>query len=813
MWRIVAPKRCVLMLLALCVVGHAASAAEPPAAMLARYERAAAAKNALVNKWLMNQRVAPRWIEGVDRFWYKKQTADGQRYVVVDARTGAKADAFDHARVAALLAAKSGKPVKADKLNLAGLWLSPDGTMQFNAFDKRWRYNASGELTEIGPSLADFNISPDRKLGLFSKDQNLWVKNIATGKETQLTFDGEAYYEYGKAPASALMPQPGPKAVWAPDSTRIFTVQTDDRKVLNNPVIDYAPKDGLRPRAVEYRTALPGDQNVTTYRPVIIDVATARQISVRYPVLSGVRQNEENPVDFNRVWWKSDGREVYVLDIERGERAINLVAADASNGSARVLFSETSDRPINVGTDYARPTDIAFLAKANQLILYSERTGSAQYYLYDLNTGKLLRPLTTGRAVARGILGVDEPRRSVFVSMAGRVQGRNPYYREILRVSLDRPGFKVVSSSDADHEVARAPLQREWEVTPAVVNGADRTQSSGVAPSGNYFVETVSRVDRPGETVLRDRDGKLIGQIEVADTSKAPANFNWPAAVQLVAADGKTPISAFIVRPPNYDRTKKYPVLDLMYGGPQISWVPKAMGDPYYYDALAFAELGFITLIIDGRGTGFRERSFSQSSFGRISNTESLEDHIAAIRQLAAKDPGLDLERVGIYGFSNGGFMTVNAMLRFPDFFKVGVAGNGNYDQRLYWHAWGERYQGYPVSDEDYKQQASASYVSGLKGKLFLLHGGIDRGVSPAGFFQLVQALRDANKDFDMLVEPRLLHDYSDYEWRRTWDYFVQNLMGEQPPKEFLLTSPKIGRDGEPLAADKPENGNGKPKS
>ena len=794
------------VLLVGCLLGHAEVVAEPATSIVARYERAAATKNALGNKWLLNQRVSPRWIGESDRFWYKRQTRDGSLYVVVDAQTGRSSTAFDHAGLAASLAAKVGKPVKPEALNLIGLSLEADGTMQFDAFDKRWRYTADQNLVELGPTLTDLNISPNRKLGLFSKERNLWIKDLVTGKETQLTFDGEIYYEYGQAPASALMPRPGPKVVWSPDSTRIFTVQTDDRKVLNSPVIDYAPTEGLRPKIVEYRNAYPGDANVTTYRPVIIDIETKRQTAVRYPVISAVRQNEENPVDYNRVWWKADGREVYFLDIERGERAVHLVATDASNGSTRTLFSETSDRPINVGTDYSAPTDIVYLTQSNQLILYSERSGTAHYYLYDLNSGKLLRAITSGLGVARGILGVDEPRRSVFVSMAGRVPGRNPYYREVLRVNLDRPGFKVVSGSDADHAVARPTLQRDREVTSFVVNGGDRYQSSGLSPSGNFFVETQSRVDRPGETYVIDREGKQIARIEVADTSNAPANFNWPTAVQLLAADGKTSISAFVVKPPNYDPRHKYPIVDLIYGGPQISWVPKAMGDPYYYDALAFAELGFVTVIIDGRGTAWRERSFSQSSFGHISNVESLEDHIGALRQLAAKDPGMDLDRVGIYGFSNGGFMTVNAMLRFPDFFKVGVAGNGNYDQRLYWHAWGERFQGYPVDDDEYKRQASMFDVSSLKGKLLLFHGGIDRGVHPSGFYQLVQALRDANKDFDMFVEPRLLHEFSDYEWRRTWDYFVQNLLGEEPPKQFLLTSPKINRDGEILTESKTES-------
>jgi len=321
-----------------------------------------------------------------------------------------------------------------------------------------------------------------------------------------------------------------------------------------------------------------------------------------------------------------------------------------------------------------------------------------------------------------------------------------------------------------------------------VIAGADPKSLVGFAPSGNYFVETVSTASMPAKTVLRDREGKLIATVEAGDASRVPPFWRWPQTATLTAADGKTELNGLVFKPSDYDPTKKYPVIDYIYGGPQIAYVPTGFAHGAYLEAASLAELGFVTVMIDGRGTAQRSRAFHTASHGKVETASNLDDHIAGIRQLANADPAIDESRVGIIGFSAGGYMAAGAMLRYPDLFKVGVAGGGNHDQRLFWSTWGERYEGYPVGD-NYKQQANVTYAANLKGKLLLVHGLLDIGVHPAAVFQLEQALIDHNRDFDLLLFPRSHHDIPGYGTRRTWDYFVTNLAGERAPHEFVLKS------------------------
>ena len=275
---------------------------------------------------------------------------------------------------------------------------------------------------------------------------------------------------------------------------------------------------------------------------------------------------------------------------------------------------------------------------------------------------------------------------------------------------------------------------------------------------------------------------------KTATRRECPRFWRWPQTVSLTAADGKTEINALVFKPSDYDPARKYPVIDYIYGGPQIAYVPTGFAQGAYLDAASLAELGFVTVMIDGRGTAQRSRAFHTASYGKVETASNLDDHIAGIRQLAAADPAIDASRVGIIGFSAGGYMAASAMLRYPDFFKVGIAASGNHDQRLFWSTWGERYEGYPVGD-NYKSQANLTYAANLKGKLLLVHGLLDSGVHPAAVFQLEQALIDNNKDFDLLLFPRSHHDIPGYGTRRTWDYFVANLAGESPPHEFSLKS------------------------
>jgi dipeptidyl-peptidase 4 len=755
--------------------------------MLARYQRAAEIQAAKAHRWILNENVVPHWIPGRDLFWYKRQLAEGHRFTTVDAVTGAKADAFDHGHLAKALTEKTGKFFDPSALPLHNVSIDADGIIRFTTLGKAWRFDRAESLSEDAAPRENYALSPDAKLGVFSKDANLWVEDMKTGVQTQLTFDGEAYYAYGAAPSARTTPFARPYVVWSPDSKRIFTAQTDDRKVLDLPLIDFAPQDAIRPTAFHVKAALPGDENVTTFRLVIIDVATGRQTAIRYPPVPSVRMND-TPMEGNRVWWGADAKVAYFVDVERGEKIVHVEAIDSNSGDARELFSEKSDTYVELGSDVYEAASIRPLPKSNQLIWYSERSGWAHLYLYSLETGKLIRPLTGGNWLVRNILGVDEKRREVYISVAGRTPRKNPYYREIAKVNLDTGAMKVLSSSDADHEVLEEGGISNEEADLEIFAGADPKSLVGFAPSGGYFVETVTTASTTAKTVLRDREGELIATVEDGNVSRMPLFWRWPQTVSLTAADGKTEISGIVFKPSDYDEAKKYPVIDYIYGGPQVAYVPTGFAYEAYLEAASLAELGFVTVMIDGRGTAQRSRAFHTASYGKAETASNLDDHIAGIRQLSTADPAIDASRVGIIGFSAGGYMTASAMLRYPDFFKVGVAASGNHDQRLFWNTWGERYEGYPVG-ENYQQQANVTYAGNLKGKLLLIHGLLDSGVHPSAVFQLEQALIDHNKDFDLLLFPRSHHDIPGYGTRRTWDYFVANLAGENAPEAFLLKS------------------------
>jgi dipeptidyl-peptidase 4 len=782
----VAALACGLTLMCSAAICDAQSATSPDS-MLARYQRAAEIQAANAHRWILNENVVPHWIPGRDRFWYKRQFAEGHQFTTVDAASGAKTAAFDHARLAKALGEKTGKSFDPNALPLYNLSIDADGVVRFTTVGKAWRFDRAEALSEDAAPRGNYALSPDRKLGVFARDSNLWVEDISTGAQTQLTFDGETYYAYGAPPAARISSSPTPYVVWSPDSTRILTAQTDDRKVLDLSLIDFAPQDGGRPTVFHTRTALPGDPNTTTFRLVIIDVATGRQTAAHYPPVPAVRMND-SPMEGNRAWWGADSKSAYFVDVERGEKVAHVVAVDASSGEVRELFSERSDTYVELGSDVYEPASIRPLPKSNQLIWYSERSGWAHLYLYSLATGKLIRPLTSGDWLVRNILGVDENRREVYISIAGRTPRKNLYYREIAKVNLDTGVMKVLSSSDEDHEVLEHGGISNEEADLEIIAGADPESLVGFAPSGNYFVETVTTASMPAKTVLRDREGKLIAAVEAGDSSRVPQFWRWPRAVSLTAADGKTEINGLVFKPSDYDPAKKYPVIDYIYGGPQIAYVPTSFAHGAYLEAASLAELGFVTVMIDGRGTAQRSRAFHTASYGKVETASNLDDHIAGIRQLSAADPAIDASRVGIIGFSAGGYMAASSLLRYPDFFKVGVAAGGNHDQRLFWSTWGERYEGYPAGD-NYKQQANSTYAANLKGKLLLVHGLLDIGVHPAAVFQLEQALIDHNKDFDLLLFPRSHHDIPGYGTRRTWDYFVANLAGERAPHEFLLKS------------------------
>lgn len=771
---------------------ESASSDKPQSEMEQRYTRANEWQNMEGNRWLLNQLVVPNWIAGRDAFWYRRGTPEGHEFWWVNAADASRQILFDHAALAKELARQLDWEVKAEELPLERLQVDPTmDQLAFSALGSNWQYTISEgklEKQETNPALdPTLLISPDGKQAAFLKENNIWIRNLASGEEKQLTKDGQPNYAYGANPLATGRPAVKPEALWSPDSSRLLTVQTDDRQVLDLPMIRFAPEDGsVRPQAWNVPTPLPGDDHITTFRLTTFDVASGKQVAAHYPVLPSVRMND-TPMGGNRAWWSDDSKTVWFADIFRGEKRVQVNEFNTDSGLTRELFSETAeDSYVELGSNVYLPATLAILPSTQELVWYSERSGWAHLYLYDLKTGKLKRQLTKGDWLVRDLLGVDEENREIFIALAGRDEGKDPYYREVAKVDLDSGRLTTLSASDADHFVVTARDFRAW--IDALMAGGDAASISGMAPSGNYFVETIQRIDQPAESVLRDRNGKSVWVVEERDSSRLPDNFQWPERVQLTAADGKTRISGVLVKPANFSPDRSYPIVDHIYGGPQVSWVPESVVENTYVAAASLAELGFFVVMIDGRGTTERSRAFHESSYGAAHTASNLEDHIAGIQQLAERIPQIDKDKVGIFGFSGGGYMTANAMLRFPEFFKVGVSGAGNHDQRLFWHSWGERYQGM-LDGDNYLPQANLTYAENLSGDLLFIHGLQDYGVHAAALFQLMQALMDKNKDFDLVVLPQAGHELPGYGLRRQWDYFVSNLAGEVPPKEFVVKS------------------------
>jgi len=783
--------------LLLTMISVAAPLSAQEGGMRARYERAAEIQAAEHDRWVLNQRLLPHWIDGY-RFWYKREIRDGYVYSLVDAQIGEIANLFDHGVLAQALAASLENDtvgVDPNELPLQTLRVRGEPLIaEFSALGQNWRYTIAQDHLEVIKNSPNYELllSPDEKKGAFIRGYNLWLRDIVTGEESPLTTDGEQFYAYGVSPdakgrfeTDAGRSSMVPEAIWSPDSKRIITAQVDDRQVLELPIISFAPPDGsIRPLAFSVKVALPGDKHITQFRMVSIDVETKKQVPAHYPTLPAVRMND-TPLGGNRSWWHKDGRRAYFVEIQRGEQLVRVVEFDTETGSTRVLFEETSDTYIDLAPNVYGPTSIVPLPETNELIWYSERSGWAHLFLYDLNDGRLIRPITQGDWLVRDVIGVDRERREVYITLAGRTAGKDPYYREVARVGLDTGNLTILSESDADHLVY---TQNDFGLTVFQAFGEDISSISGLAPSSNYFVETQQRPDRPARTVLRNRQGEEIMIVEAADTSGLPEWWRWPEPVQLKAADGETDISGVVFWPSDYSAEESYPIIDHIYGGPQVSNVPEGLTDSSFGVAASLAELGFVVVVIDGRGTAERDRAFHHFSFGAAHTASNVEDHIVGIRQLAEQYPSIDTTRVGIYGFSGGGYMTANAMLRFPNFFDVGVSASGNHDQRLFWHSWGERYQGL-LEDENYLNQANITYAKNLKGKLLFIHGLMDHGVHPGGLFQLTQALMNENKDFDLVLLPQNAHELPGYATRQMWDYFVRHLRGSEPPANFSFKS------------------------
>jgi dipeptidyl-peptidase 4 len=761
-----------------------------------RYQKAQALMQGYLTKSVaFNTTLIPHWIGDSDCFWYEREFKQGKEFRLVDARQLTNKVAFDHQDLANALKKSSQQPVDPNDLPISQLKLTLDPQqIAFTAFGKCWQFDAAEQHcveTLLFPE--EWLISPDRKQAAFQRDYNLWVRDIGTSEERQLTRDGEPFYQYAVAASARGSRQgKGVEAVWSPDSQRLLTLQEDKRSVKSLPLMEYAPRDGsLRPRMMgERRVAWPGDEHIDEYRFLAIEVATGRQQEARYPRVP-VSRNSEGYFSSRRGWWSEDSRRAYFIDIARGGDHLGcFVEFDTDTGATRVLIEEESpDTFFKLRLDSRTPIHSQPLPDSDDMLWFSERTGWGHLYLYNMKTGELKNPITKGEWVVRDIHHYDPVRRELVIQTSGRVEGRHAYYRDICRVNVDTGELTEIIASDDEYLV----FDDEGETAVNLSATKDVSDSKGVSPTGRYIVTTRSRVDTVPVSVLLDRDGNEILELEMADVSALPEGWQWPEPVKLLAADGKTDIYGVVYRPSHFSPNQSYPILDcsmtLREGGflPAGSFTNNSVAGFVYLSPAALAELGFIVVDIYGRGTMNRSQEFSKEPLIELPGSDSQADRVAGIRQLAEQYPYMDLNHVGAGGQVSTS-AAISGLLGYPDFYKVGVSVTSCFDSRMHAAFFGESYGDMPTTLDTLTP--AQTLANNLKGKLLIIHGMKSPSATVGLAFSLIDSLQQANKDFDMLVLPNDGYGMSSYSMRRCWDYLVTHLLGVEPPKNFKLVSP-----------------------
>ena len=553
--------------------------------------------------------------------------------------------------------------------------------------------------------------------------------------------------------------------------------------MLSLPIVDHVPQDGsLRPQLEQVKVAYPGDEHIETYRVLAIEVGTGRHCPADYRQIPvGAAEYGGFFAPNQQGWWSTDNRLAYFIEQERGDRAVRLLAFDTDTGATRLLFEEHADTHILVKPDALDKSLHIPLPETEELIWWSQRSGWGQLYLYDLKTGQLKQAITQGDWLVRDILSVDTERRELWLHTAGRTPGRNPYYRDIVRVNIDSGHLETLVSSD--HEYGVVPQQ-----------GVAQAQPSGISPNRQYLIATRSRADTAPVHLLFDRHGEQRQTIEITDISHLPEGWHWPEPVAVKAADQQTDIYGVLFRPPGFSEEQRYPLINMIAGGPWLNAVPygsfhncRGYVDRHYFQGAALAELGFMVLILDSRGTPLRDKTFHDKCYGWIPDGANTEDHCTAIDQLSERYPSIDKTRVGVFS-PTGYHGALQNLMERPDLYGVGVI-NMPLDTRFTCGVpEGEKYQGIdgPAKDKVFPEQM----VDQWNGKLFLLQslaGGFTCCYPPVGMLRVVEALRKANKDVDMLVIPHHQIVMGSYEMRRCLDYLVQHLQGREPPKEYPL--------------------------
>lgn len=801
------------VLLTLCAMALMAPALQ---AQNPDYHRADVIRTAA--RYVFGTSVLPRFLEDSVRFWYTSSGRDDYRTTyVVDPARGTRTQLFDNARLAAALSLAADTILDPTKLPTFAV-VDTGRTIEVRFRKKVFRCNAASYACESqdtivwqterelrdGPPWA--SRSPDKQWDVFAYDRNLYVRPAeltnaeaierrdsvlaameeeadttqqdTTEQETeeqdtaaakparsdsvalpessiQLTTDGEKQWSWaeslgtmfqGNAEDQRFKPS-RPPVTWSGDSRRVAMQRMDYRGVRKYPLYS---STGTTPVDKSYFYFVPGDTAYPTFQVYAADVVDHTVVKADHPPSPII-----NFSSFTQ--WNRTADRLFMLSSSRGYKRMTVSSVDLMTGEASEITKDS------VAT-WLESRGMRVVNGGEDILYISERDGWSHIYRFGAD-GTLKNQVESGPYAVQFINKVDSVGKRIWFTAQGR-EGGIPHYRYVYRVNFDGTGLTLLTPEDGSH-------------------------AASFVPKADFFIDTWAPADEPPVITLRSAtNGRIIMELARGDVGLLES-VGWtpPEIFTVKARDGVTDLYGLMYRPSDFDSTKSYPILDHIYPGPQVgsvgSWAFNARHNPR-----ALAELGFIVIELDHMGTPGRSKAFHEFYYGNMGDN-GIPDHIAGIRQLAAKHRWIDIDRVGIYGHSGGGFASTDAIFRYPDFYKVAVSGAGNHDNRTYGHFWGEKYQGLleknPRGGDNYEASANYTMAANLKGKLLLMHGDMDNNVHPANTLRVVDALIKANKDFDMLIVPDAAHGLPDYTIRKRWDYFVRHLLGQEPPKEYKM--------------------------
>ena len=742
--------------------------------------------NVRLGTLVKNASVEPHWIGEGSRFWYTREEEAGHSVVLVDVLTGERRSVFDVDRMSEALTQLAGFAAQ-------GLAPFPDEIL-FTRDEPEavYRHGAgtlicgtrrpacrAGDGSAPDPGLLN---SPTGEYAVFVRKHNLWLRDLDSGLDSPLTEDGELHAAYAsetdqQSPAGRNSEETGitrPAATyWSPDGHWLITRRLDEREVEPYPFLESVPMDGsFRPRVHEMRIPLLGDAGIAKAEHWIVNVRTGAKYPIKLP--QGFDLDGFHPGN-RPMGWSTDSRTAYMYVSSEDASVGRLIRVDMTSGETRLILEESAKS----GRVYLSPIGTPVMVRTydDELIWFSERSNFGHLYLYDLDTGKLKRQLTQGEGAVSAILHIDFQRRFALVARSREGEGLDPYQQYVYRISLDGDDPVLVTPETAHHAV----------------------ETLSVSPNGDYLVETFSTVSAPPRTVVRSlKEPFETLELECADvTAVRKTGWRPPERIRLKAADGKTTIFAALYRAhERYSGSGPLPVIDYNYINSIFSVVPVSfMEGLASAPTIGLTTLGFHVVVIDGRGTPMRSRDFRNIGYPAFPDVQ-IEDHVAAILQLADDNPDLDADRVGIWGSSNGGAGAARAILRRPDFFKVAVAAAGAHDYASLPPS-GVKFFGVPryadgspvrpapnAVPENYLPFDNAALAANLEGRLLLAYGDMDNVALPGTTLRLASALMDAGKTFDLLQMPNRGHSLflDPYFKRRLRHYFVEHLHGLDPP-------------------------------